>query len=103
MNIPIPTDEMGPSANAGLPFRDGRDLYRSLPCVAIDPDRDETCSTVYTGFGIESLDSVRSEFNDEADAVVVVDIDGTVDADDNLSTTSTTAHVPLRLSFDEVD
>jgi len=71
--------------------------------VAIDPDRAEMCSTVYTGFGIElRFDSaVRMEVMEDD---VVVEIEGRLDEADSLSTTSTTAHVPVLLpSFEEVE
>ena len=78
-------------------------MNRSDPPVAIDPDRAEMCSTVYTGFGIElRFDSaVRREVMEDD---VVVEIEGRLDEADSLSTTSTTAHVPVLLpSLEEVD
>lgn len=76
--------------------------------IAIEPDLADICSTVYMGFGSElRLDSVvRREWNEEdEEALVVVVIDGSVDADESLSTTSTTAHAPeaLRPSFDATE
>ena len=58
---------------------------------------------MYTGFGIElRFDSaVRREVMEED---VVVEIEGRLDEADSLSTTSTTAHVPvLRPSLEEVE
>jgi hypothetical protein len=80
-------------------------LNRSDPTATIDPDRAEICSMVYIGFGIAvelRFDSVvRREVMLE-DVVVV--IDGRLDEAESLSTTSTTAHVPVLLpSLDEVE
>ena len=89
----------------GFPLREGSDLNRSEPPVAIDPALAEMCSMVYTGFGIAvelRFDSaVRSEVMEED---VVVEIEGMLDEAESLSTTSTTAHVPVLLpSFDEME
>jgi hypothetical protein len=80
-------------------------LNRSEPPTAIDPDLAEICSIVYTGFGIAvelRFDSVvRREVIEEE---VVVEMEGRLDEADSLSTTSTTAHVPVLLpSLDEVE
>jgi hypothetical protein len=78
-------------------------LNRSEPPA----DRAEMCSMVYTGFGIavefeHRFDSVvRREVIEEE---VVVEMEGRLDEADSLSTTSTTAHVPVLLpSLDEVE
>ena len=73
--------------------------------MAIDPALAEMCSMVYTGFGIAGefrFDSpVRREVMEED---VVVEIEGMLDEAESLSTTSTTAHVPVLLpSFDEME
>jgi hypothetical protein len=79
-------------------------LNRSDP-VTIDPDRAEMCSIVYIEFGIAvelRFDSVVRREVILEDVVVV--IDGRLDEAESLSTTSTTAHVPVLLpSLDEVD
>lgn len=111
MNIPIDTGAIESKAREGsLPFRVGNDLYLSFP----GEERDDMCSTVYileTGF-LSGL--ARKEWSDDdvdvcgnIDVEVEVDVEGrdnsAVPVEESVSTTSTTAHVPLLLSVEEAE
>jgi hypothetical protein len=100
---------VSPAAIEGsLPLRFGNDLYLSDP----GEEREETCSTVYM-FGTElrkfdeDVDVVYTEVEVDIDVDAEVDVEGrersTVLVEESVSTTSTTAHVPLLLSVEEAE
>lgn len=87
----------------------GNDLYLSFP----GEERDDMCSTVYI-LGTEFLSElVRKEWSDDVDVCGNIDVDVEVDVEgrdnsavlveESVSTTSTTAHVPLLLSVEEAE